>query len=333
MRGNKVGKRTYFKVGITGALAAVCMSAAAPLMADIQLQDSTNALINYIGETAYQEFEARRQALFTQAPSLLTTLNFGSQLQPSMDNVQAVSNNALIGDIMYGLIGLNVMSNTDYVNQYAGSIADINAANLYNTTVIQNNDDVIRRFVKNIVMGLGQAGGTTAGQLGNGNITGSDANEIAGQLQQSLPNFNTKDASTNAAALVTERMQQALLSIPNYSLLNMYAMRTPTTSGGTDSALSLMERESLWRYGNSVWFQEMAQTPTEGLLREIAHMNAYGLMMDYQAFRQGERLEGLLAALIATISQLKSSFDSITGPGGIANMSGGAAAAATNTAP
>ncbi|MES2212943.1 MAG: hypothetical protein V4490_07385 [Pseudomonadota bacterium] len=314
------------KLAVTAAMALVCASVAAPLGADILLQDSTNALINYIGETAYQEFEARRQALFTQAPSLLTTLNFGEQLQPSMTNVQTVSNNALIGDIMYGLIGLNVPSSTDYVNQYANSIADINAANLYNTTVIQENDEVVRRFVKNIVMGLGQKGGTAGVTLGN--IGGSDATEIAGQLQQSLPNFTTQDASTNAATLVAQRMQHALLSIPNYSLLNMYAMRTPIAPGSPDSALSLMERESLWRYSNPTWLQEMAKTPTEGLLREIAHMEAYGLMMDYQSFRQGERLEGLMAALIATISQLKTSLDGLTSSMPSAS---GAMAAATNT--
>lgn len=290
-------------------LVIACSAWAAPSCADIERQEQTNTLIQYIAESAYKQFEARRQELFTQAPSLITTLEFGQEIRPTMEHTSSVVRDSVISDIRYGYLGENRPTESEYLKNFGDSVADLNVANLYNNLVIdEDHDKHVRRWVKNIVQGLSD----DADNNGIGGMSAASSDDLMAQISENLPGYLAENVSQNEDDSVRKRMKQALLSLPNYSLLNMYAMRNPNQESG-ESAMSLMEREAAWRYTNPLWFQELAKTPAEGLLRENAHMQAYALMMDYNRYRQLERIEALLAGLLSVNSKFNDALDQLGG--------------------
>lgn len=102
----------------------------------------------------------------------------------------------------------------------------------------------------------------------------------------------------------------ALLSVARYALDEMYGMRIPgSTIGGTASSgaaagqsiMQVMENEATRRFTdpNYVAFLTNTSTDQTALLREIAAMHAFGLWMDYQNYKQNERIAALLSATLA----------------------------------
>lgn len=104
---------------------------------------------------------------------------------------------------------------------------------------------------------------------------------------------------------------QAVLGVAMYSMNEMYGMRVSGKSlGFTDdkqkntSLMAIMEDEATRRYEQPDFaaFLAAATDPATAqlaVLKEIAAMEAFKLWMDYQRYKQGERIEALLAASLA----------------------------------
>lgn len=103
--------------------------------------------------------------------------------------------------------------------------------------------------------------------------------------------------------------EQALLSPARYSLAEMVAKRSPvSTKKGAVSMMEVWEKEAAQRFLNSVWQNNMAalknkalsdNKPEQVVLYEIAMMDAFRNWMEYERYRQTERVEALLAALLS----------------------------------
>lgn len=106
---------------------------------------------------------------------------------------------------------------------------------------------------------------------------------------------------------------ETLLSIARQSFAEMIAKRTvPGTEAGGQSEMQVMEAEAIKRFMSANWMQ-MVQNPSTTaakLQQEAVLMQAYQNWMAYQQYRQMERIEGLLSALViqnARVSQVVSS--------------------------
>lgn len=101
---------------------------------------------------------------------------------------------------------------------------------------------------------------------------------------------------------------QALIGVARYAMDEMYGMRVPGTNlgvSGTDSSksiMSVMETEASRRFTDPAYvtFLTAGSTDQIALLRELAAMQAFELWMNYQNYRQNERIASLLSAMLAS---------------------------------
>jgi hypothetical protein len=114
--------------------------------------------------------------------------------------------------------------------------------------------------------------------------------------------------TTQRKAFAGYMADQALLGVARYAMDEMYGMRVQgstlnaTGNAATQSILSVMENESSRRFTdpNYATFLTAATTDQIALLRELAAMQAFELWMQYQNYRQNERIAALLSAMLST---------------------------------
>jgi hypothetical protein len=103
----------------------------------------------------------------------------------------------------------------------------------------------------------------------------------------------------------------AALGVAFYSLDKMYGMRTSNTTlalsaiTGSSSMLSTMENEAINRFEQGTFASHLTDTNVVGTsatattdldaLKQIAAIAAFGLWMDYQFYKQDERIEATVA--------------------------------------
>jgi hypothetical protein len=125
-------------------------------------------------------------------------------------------------------------------------------------------------------------------------------------------------AADNKAEIASYMAQQATLAVAGNSYLTMLAMRA-SDKDGTASLMEQLNTESSWRFLNSKlndstpinWYAQINALSTEGLLRELAAMDAFRLYMEHQKFKQGERIEALLATMVASQGRLAKAMQSM----------------------
>lgn len=109
-------------------------------------------------------------------------------------------------------------------------------------------------------------------------------------------------------AYATYMANQALIGVARYAMDEMYGMRVPgstlgvTGDGANQSIIQVMESEATRRFTSAdyVTFLTAGSTDQIALLRELAAMQAFELWMNYQNYRQNERIAALLSAMLAS---------------------------------
>jgi len=95
---------------------------------------------------------------------------------------------------------------------------------------------------------------------------------------------------------------EALLSVVREAFGGMMAKRTPPTAAqgaeAMPSEMALMEKEALNRWMNNSWKTNLVHLSPEKIQQELALMQASQLYMEYQRYRQMERVEALLAVSV-----------------------------------
>jgi hypothetical protein len=123
----------------------------------------------------------------------------------------------------------------------------------------------------------------------------------------SLSEANLKDPSKRKQ-IAQALADQAVLSVARESFAEMIAKRKPVPSVGDSSMMQVMEKEAALRFLNAAWQQKMQKNmqdainknkPDQAVLYEMAMMDAYQSWMTYEHYRQMERVEALLAALLS----------------------------------
>lgn len=108
---------------------------------------------------------------------------------------------------------------------------------------------------------------------------------------------NSQTYSNPEKSFASMLSDQALLSIPRQSFAEMVAKRTPSQSGG-DSMMQIMERVAMQRFMSTAWSQTLPTMEAKNLLQEIALMQSYHIWLEYERYRQMERIEALLSAMV-----------------------------------
>jgi hypothetical protein len=101
---------------------------------------------------------------------------------------------------------------------------------------------------------------------------------------------------------------QALLGVARYAMDEMYGMRVPGSLLGasgnaqSQSIISVMENEATRRFTDPAYaaFLTNASTTQMQLMVEMAAMQSFELWMNYQNYRQNERIAALLSAILAS---------------------------------
>ncbi|MDB6096363.1 MAG: putative secreted protein [Francisellaceae bacterium] len=113
-------------------------------------------------------------------------------------------------------------------------------------------------------------------------------------------------APSEVNKMASELGYNAAASVAQNSLYSIFADRDQTSSS-TPSILSVMESEATRRFMDTAattdptqsWYLMVAKSTEQGLLKEIAQMEAFKIWLEYQRYRQMERIETLLAAQLS----------------------------------
>jgi len=114
---------------------------------------------------------------------------------------------------------------------------------------------------------------------------------------------------------------QAVLTVALNSFNNSYAMRIPGSDVAANpsgsSIMSIIEQEATRRFADpaQTWFAALAGYNELQTLQEIAAMEAFRLWMDFQQYKQNERIEALLAATLAKVVTASLAQDAMMPPG------------------
>lgn len=145
------------------------------------------------------------------------------------------------------------------------------------------------------------------------NITNPNPTTMSTSLSQALKSTPVPLDSTMPPVLelgqqtefVQREMAQALYSVPQRAFYEVMLARLPIPNAPNgESLLQILEKESTWRMQTPTWFATLAVTPTEGVLREMAQIEAMRLWLQFEQYRQTERTEVLLATLVAAQARL-----------------------------
>lgn len=113
--------------------------------------------------------------------------------------------------------------------------------------------------------------------------------------------------------LATVDREQALLSIPAYSLARIEAENTQSAAYGGKSANEVLTLRVNQYFGGQEaerWASALSAQSTRGLLVEAAKMGGLQVWIHHQQYEQGQRMEAELAALLLT--EADSSMDGTT---------------------
>lgn len=113
---------------------------------------------------------------------------------------------------------------------------------------------------------------------------------------------------TQRKAYANYLASQALLGVARYAMDEMYGMRVAGSVIGssgdaaTRSILSVMENEASRRFiepAYAAFLADTQNTDQTAMVRDLAAMQAFQLWMNYQSYKQNERIAALLAAILA----------------------------------
>lgn len=118
-----------------------------------------------------------------------------------------------------------------------------------------------------------------------------------------------KELPSNKAALAENYASQARLGIVRNSFNTMLLNRLPLDYiSGSDvssnnktkaSKISIMDQQVNHRFANPVWQDLVEKGNNEALFKELIKMLAFNMWMEFEKYKQEERIETLLATLVA----------------------------------
>lgn len=122
-----------------------------------------------------------------------------------------------------------------------------------------------------------------------------------------------RELTRNKSALAETYAIEARLGVVRNSFNSMLLNRLPldllkgksSSEKKNLSILGIMEQEAKDRFANAQWQTSIEQGNNDVFLKELAKMEAFKIWMDYHKYKQNERIESLLATMVAQQSDLQ----------------------------
>lgn len=320
-------KIVYWLAGYLLIHAAVVFAVETEIDSDVLRRDATQALLNYQARLA----EAERKHNLTIPPGTddaIKTGEYMAAMEPKVENIGI----EYINDEFYEAL-FEPRSEKAYFETY------------YKHMLKYDKPDVnVLRFLKTRQMTVKDAG--FQAQLIRNIVQPFNADMLSTPLREKLTKLSALKDKAKSSALYTKDdfginadnsrnsdglsgdeqnelvkfvVSQTSYSAAYASLYELLAKRVvePQATGGgivakVDEPKSLLETmhvESTRRVQSPEWYQELAVMPRDSLLREIAHIEAFQLWMQYQQYRQQELAQFMMASLMAQIQRVTSEMD------------------------
>ncbi len=263
---------------------------------DVRRADAAQAIINYQAQLAEKE----RLHRLTPPPGLQSVANTGEALTLYYNNQSSYT--GFLGGSASTALGYQMSPSTvdphlQYFQANAKNTGAIEAGTLLNSTNLGNADQLAS--AKILVQNLTNAFPTLM------------SNDLQLQLQKMGPDPDPAVLAglglPQQVEYIDRQMAQAIYSTAQRALNDLIALRLPIPHEPNQrSILDVMQQESTWRMQDANWLENLAISPADSTLRELAQMEAIRLWMDYQRYRQAEQTQVLLATLLANQARMGS---------------------------
>ena len=266
-----------------------------PVVVDVKRADAAQAIINYQGQLA----EKDRLRTLVEAPGTKSVADTVGALSQYKKGAAAYS--SLLSNLS-AIARQNAIfpPTTDpHIQYFQTKVA--NPANMETASLLQ-------------VSNLGNSEAQSAAQQVILNITQPFPGPMSPELSNKLRGLaGTENPEANLPTLsfplqveyVNRVVSESAYSAARAPLYQMLANRLPIPDDPAQrSLIDVLEKESSWRASSAQWLSDLAVTPKEGILRELAQMEAIRLWLQYQQYRQNEEIQVLLSSMLSTQNRL-----------------------------
>lgn len=277
---------------------------------DLSMKQAVAALINYEAAEAFRKYQYDQNLLYQVAPGSDWAVSAGvsigkpvlSSVALGFSNVNLVNHYGLLSGaekITISGVEVNIQDaakNAEPLNLYdklKGFFISGDVSNFY----LINPGILIHNY-----------------NLTKANISSDQAQQAVSILTDPFPAVNEDLRSklkfggiglTGAEKenLVEQVAYGSAMGLTTSAFGDIIARRTP--AAGTDqSVMEVMANYSKQRFTDPEWYKSLGAASDSAILREIAHMQAYSIWVDYQHFRVSEQQMALLASLNAIMSKM-----------------------------
>lgn len=304
---------------------------------DFKNKDVARAIINWEAANAINEYQYKYELLFMAAPGSLAAIQAGHDAGGNNIAASALasSNTAFLGmsapytvsSNLTGLLGSSKSGSFDPGTMYDSD---------FNSYIMEGNTNSIawlnpaRLLFSNVVVSPNNPLTTTQTNA----ITTTDTQKMITALTVPFPllpaealsafkstNGKFDGASAGNAGLYKEQIstaiiQNSVLGMSASALSDIVARRTPPSGQPTapgapapKSIMQIMDQQSTQRFSDPAWYKEVGAASDTALLRELAHMQAYNIWVQYQQFRVQEQQMALLATMNAMMTKFNQAMD------------------------
>ena len=289
--------------------------------------DGAKAIINYLAELSIRNYERQMENMFTPAPGSISAMETGILVKNYYygDAAKLFVQDALVR-------GLPVDQSTDY----GGQVQLYRLLQDYFKTTEEREEQGI---AANPAL-LDKINIATLMQ--NSTVASEDVKSLLDILTNPFPtplNLDALKAGNDTLSikdqefLAKRAVQQAILSVSLNAFSEIAAKRIPSQSrfAQGDSAISnsddvlnvdneevgpsmieVLKSESEGRFSNPNWYAEVGRASTEALLREMVHMEAFRLWVEYLKYRQDEVMVSLLATMVAMNAEMAANMSTLS---------------------
>jgi hypothetical protein len=282
--------------------------------------DGSKAIINYLAETAIREYEMRMESMLLPAPGSISAMETGILVKNYyFDDAAKV----FVSDAIQR--GLPIEQPKDYggkvqlfrmlqayfkpVSSGDSEVPDVTQLDKINIATLMQNTTVSNEQVKSLLDIL--------------------TNPFPVPLNLDALKAGDESYSIQDQQFLAKRaVQQAILSVSLNAFSEIAAKRVPSRASFSDedstddittgdeilptdegdevgaSMIEALKSESEARFGNPGWYAELGRASNEAILRELAHMEAFRLWVEYLKYRQDEVVVSLLATMVAMNAEM-----------------------------
>ncbi len=284
------------------------------------------ALINYEAAARVNEYQYNQQLLLMAAPGSIWAVNAGGLVGKTKVGEAALqlTNSSLLAGVQ-NLSTSNSFSGPLVGGQISSSMQGVPAG----TVLTKDNvyTGYFQPFIQNgdtsglTVINLGQFLQTP--NLTKGGIPAAMSQQMISLSVNPFPSLDPKLTNAIAAsktgigssslsgadqeAIVDAIVANAARSASESALSDIVARRTPGTDGSgplTQSVMESMDNYSSQRFTNPAWYTQLSTASDTALLREIAHMDAFSIYMQFQQFRVLEQQMAIMATMNSVMANI-----------------------------